>query len=407
MIETRKITDLLQGTKNIIKHQREIEKLKGESFNVFSILKMESKENETHSAFLAELLDPKGSHLKGDTFLRLFLEIIGDTSIDPSQAKVKVEHYCGERNDKAKTGGRIDIFIWNEGGNSISIENKIYAGDQYAQIERYRNYRLSRKSTNTVYYLTLFGDQPSKDSKGKLQDGKGFHCLSYQTDIQEWLKRSMKEAAEEPILRESIKQYLILVKNLTSTMDKEKETELHKLMLKYYEEASFIEANFEKAKNVIYQQVRQKVIIALQSELKKLNFPYNVVEGNAIEEKHAEVFIKPVNHPSTTLRFGVESFSGNGHKKGQIFVGIKNQGGGKNLFTELNKSRTKYANYWINPQVIRNENDSPINLRNNKLIYRLSSVDGFMDEFAAQIVKEVVRYMKDESTALLEYLNKN
>lgn len=47
-------------------------KNKGELFNTFSILKMETAENKTHSNFIAELLNPKGSHLKGSIFLERF-----------------------------------------------------------------------------------------------------------------------------------------------------------------------------------------------------------------------------------------------------------------------------------------------------------------------------------------------
>lgn len=69
-------SSFLNSATKILEHQKELIRVKGESFNLFSILKMESKENSTHSAFLGELLNPKGSHLLGDVFLRLFLKEI-------------------------------------------------------------------------------------------------------------------------------------------------------------------------------------------------------------------------------------------------------------------------------------------------------------------------------------------
>ena len=48
------INDLLKTTNEIKKRHKEISILRGESFNIFSVLKMESNENKTHSAFLAK-----------------------------------------------------------------------------------------------------------------------------------------------------------------------------------------------------------------------------------------------------------------------------------------------------------------------------------------------------------------
>lgn len=99
-----------------------------ENLNLFSILKMESNENATHSAFLGELLNPKGSHLKGNIFLKLFLATIhGHGKIfDVDSTQLILEKYIGIRNDETKQGGRIDIYLKDKRGNSISIENKIF-----------------------------------------------------------------------------------------------------------------------------------------------------------------------------------------------------------------------------------------------------------------------------------------
>lgn len=45
-----------------------------QDFNIFSILRSESDEVYLHSQFLAELLNPKGSHNQGDILLGLFLQ---------------------------------------------------------------------------------------------------------------------------------------------------------------------------------------------------------------------------------------------------------------------------------------------------------------------------------------------
>ncbi|MBX0332941.1 PD-(D/E)XK nuclease family protein [Pontibacter sp. HSC-14F20] len=46
---------------------------KQEGFNIFSVLRSHSDEVRVHSRFIAELLNPKGSHGQGTLFLNLFL----------------------------------------------------------------------------------------------------------------------------------------------------------------------------------------------------------------------------------------------------------------------------------------------------------------------------------------------
>lgn len=218
-IDVKKLEQLLSDVDLLHEHQQEINRVKGEHFNIFSVLKMESKENATHSAFLGELLSPKGSHLFKGVFLDHFfdhcLTEIPKDKFDTTTAVVTLEKYIGVVNLEEKTGGRIDIYISDAKGNSISIENKIYAVDQKAQIQRYVNHN---KEKNTVYYLTLDGGLPSEGSAGNLENGTKYHCISYKRTIIEWLTNCMKEAAEQPILRESIKQYILLIKKLTNQL---------------------------------------------------------------------------------------------------------------------------------------------------------------------------------------------
>ncbi|MBD0833365.1 PDDEXK-like family protein [Aestuariibaculum sediminum] len=228
---------LIKDTKRIIAHHNEVARLKGQTFNVFSILKMEHQENSTHSAFIGELLNPKGTHLKGDLFLKIFLNKINDNRIKIEQSTVSLEKHIGVRDDCQQRGGRVDIYITDQ-TNSICVENKIYAPDQNVQIQRYCNHN---KGFNTVYYLTLKGKEASKESKCELKEGEDYYCISYKTDIIEWLEDCLKESVDTPILRESIKQYIILLKKLTNQLsDKTMEKEIHKLIKDNYNAAQTI-----------------------------------------------------------------------------------------------------------------------------------------------------------------------
>ena len=256
------IKNLLESSGRIAKHQEEIKRLRGENFNVFSILGMESRENETHSAFVGELLNPRGSHQFGNSFLKLFLDTVGyKGDFDIHSARLVLEKHVGSRDDEAKQGGRIDIYLIDAFGVSISIENKIYASDQFAQIERYVNHNQEK---NTVYYLTLNGADASDASAGDLEEGEHYYAISYESTIIDWLNRCLKEATEQPILRESIKQYSILIKKLTNQLtDPKMEKEIIDLIANNYQEAKIIEANLRKVEisiaNAFLQELKKRL----------------------------------------------------------------------------------------------------------------------------------------------------
>ena len=97
---------------------------------------------------LAELLNPNGRHGQGAAFLRLFLVQFGITGFDADTATLKMEYYVGPVTEKS--GGRIDILINDRNGETILIENKIYAADQDNQMARYHEFRKKAH----LFYLT-------------------------------------------------------------------------------------------------------------------------------------------------------------------------------------------------------------------------------------------------------------
>lgn len=93
--------------------QTEVSK-RGENFNVFNVLGLWSEEVRLHSAMLAELLNPEGSHGCGDAFLVEFLRevLYNDKKIqDLSKAIITTEYNIGYISKDGMNGGRIDILI--------------------------------------------------------------------------------------------------------------------------------------------------------------------------------------------------------------------------------------------------------------------------------------------------------
>ena len=187
---------------------------RGESFNIFNTVGLKSEEVRLHSAFIGELLNPNGSHGASSLFLKAFLEVIGIDrdyiNCEACSANI-LERVIGT---VTKTeGGRIDIII-EDGSHAVIIENKIYASDQCNQLLRYHNY--GKKHFPNGYellYLTLDGHDPSDCSMGnKKFDHK---AISYDSEILEWLDKCYESVSNDMPVREIIRQYSELVKQLT------------------------------------------------------------------------------------------------------------------------------------------------------------------------------------------------
>ena len=192
---------------------------------------MQADEVRTHSAMLAELLNPRGSHGQGVVFARLFFRRLGDLSDfgrldDLSDDELESASVGAE----VAVGGdsRLDILI-ETSQRCIVIENKIYAGDQERQLERYYNYASSRNTSFAVYYLTLGGDPPGKESLGGLAE----ECVtpvSYKEFVYDWLEACIKEVALVPHVREILSQYRVVVARLTGRGQRNMTKELKELL---------------------------------------------------------------------------------------------------------------------------------------------------------------------------------
>ena len=213
---------------NILGQVRELKKqyerraaVTGEDFNVFEILGVERREVR-HSAMLANLLNPKGSHRQGAVFLEHFLNLEPLRLADSSgYGKLDDFQVIAEAATNANDG-RIDIRLQKKGYACIIIENKIDAGDQPDQLSRY--YRDAKvdftdKKIKPIY-LTLDGKSPSEKSLSrmdgqKLLDEDRVICMSYESHIIEWLKECLEEVDGIARIREVLLQYQGLIKKLT------------------------------------------------------------------------------------------------------------------------------------------------------------------------------------------------
>ena len=180
-----------------------------EPFNVFSVLRSDSDEVNLHSRFLAALLDyRKATDAPRENLEDFLQDVVKHSDFNLSSAVIERER------------DNIDILVSNSAKQAVVIENKIWAGDQPKQLQRYHESLKKRgfgDENIRLLYLTPHGRAPSKDSKGDLNVA----CISYANTLLPWLERCQKRAYEEPSLREAIDQYLSLVRRLTGTDRKE------------------------------------------------------------------------------------------------------------------------------------------------------------------------------------------
>jgi len=208
---------------------KELAKVTGDNYNIFKVLQLSSKEL-SHSKVISNLLNPKGSHGQGDVFLNYFIHVLYDELSEEKDipllnewskndfiaksTRVELEKYIGQISKDHTSGGRIDICISNGSKPIIIIENKIYASNQENQLIRYYNYLKKCKCENEaiLLYLTLNGR--NADNHKKLEGIKYFP-ISYKFTISKWLEKCKSYSVEKPFIRETLSQYIYILKSLT------------------------------------------------------------------------------------------------------------------------------------------------------------------------------------------------
>ena len=175
-------------------------------FNVFTALRSPSDEVNLHSRFLHALLDHWDPNEQRRANLADFVkeDFMEKVPFVFTSDGAKVER---ERHN-------IDILFTNDSRQALAIENKIYADDQDRQIEKYYKELKERYYKDVhVLYLTIDGHDPSEMSTGDL-DKEKYSTIAY-GEILDWLKLCQKRAYDEPELRESVAQYLHLIRKMT------------------------------------------------------------------------------------------------------------------------------------------------------------------------------------------------
>jgi len=278
---------LLTQISNINKKYEEIYKFSGERFNIFNLLNL-SGDELSHSKIIATLLNQKGMHGKDNKFLELFLKCIGIKEFSINNVITETEKFIGYISDDHASGGKIDISLTNDKKEQIFIENKIYANDQWNQLLRYNKYNPNA----CLLYLTLFGNEPSENSIGK-DMGINYTIVSYKDHILKWLELCKMESIDNPILRETLTQYIVLIKQLTGqTRSKKMQKEILDIILKDVDNISaafIISQNFNEIK---LQILKNKFVPVMSNLGQKYGFDLDITLDNCFQAYWGFSFVK-------------------------------------------------------------------------------------------------------------------
>lgn len=296
----KQIENILSQVAEIVQQDRKQKELTGDNFNIFDILGLQANETK-HSAFIAELLNPKGSHGFGDSFLQKFIKSIDylkDLRLNTKKVDVQIEYPINS--------GRIDILIKSE-NKAIIIENKIDAIDQEAQLFRYSEFGESEFSDFRLVYLTRDGHKASDYStKKKLREDEHYIRISYQTNILQWLEHCYRLSLEKPIVNNAINQYLNIVRKLTNQdMSRQNETKVLDILT----EKDNVDATLAilNRKDAIREKIFEKYLVRPLQKFAKRNDLHLDTDELFKNRRYHSIYLYKENWHRSAIRIAADS----------------------------------------------------------------------------------------------------
>jgi len=276
------IQNLLQQIDIIRKKHAEKLDATGGRFNIFDVLRVKGNENK-NSLVIAAFLDPQGTHGLKHKFLECFIETLGEDftvkNFNCKKAQVRTESWIDN--------GRLDILIEDNQNKAIIIENKIYAGDQWEQLQKYEEHALEayREGNYQILYLTLYGNDAA-DYSGKDVD---YSSISHEKTMINWLKKCVVVAEGHPMVRETINQYINHLKKLTNQdMDTKNKEEIVDMIVnnnQFLENAQCISNIWGKCE----AKMRSNLIAAIKITAEELKLKF---ENYDLDEFKTDNFVK-------------------------------------------------------------------------------------------------------------------
>ncbi len=214
----RGFTRLKVSLEPLIVHAKEQDIKFAKDFNIFDLLghRVTLDEVYTHSALLAELLDPEGAHSQKHLFLAHFLHCCQSKHSNEGNAFPlpvdDITHYKWiVEKERAIPPGCLDLVISSPDlGFILIVENKITALERTNQLRDYADWlqAQSHKYPNrALIYLTPTGRESTSNASSE------YYSLSYHRDIAAWLHCAL-DGIKAPRVKEVLVQYLQIIQKL-------------------------------------------------------------------------------------------------------------------------------------------------------------------------------------------------
>lgn len=236
-----RIETFLENVREPLRKAVRDRRLAAADFNVFEAAGIYSREL-SHSHFLAELLNPDGTHGQGSLFLNSFLERVG---IDKPKARaiVSTEYSI----DEAR---RLDVLIRFGTQYLLAIENKVNAAEGEDQIKKYQEWLKQSERPYTLVFLTRDGRDPSTNDPAELPP----KCLSY-GDISRWIREAVKKLpCAATRLRATLDQYA----ECCAMLGGNRMCKLDEKLLEHLRQETYLETLFELEPYI--REIRNKII---------------------------------------------------------------------------------------------------------------------------------------------------
>ncbi len=241
--------ELINEVNEISKKYKTMAMNTGANFNIFNILNIGQREVYL-CCLLKELIDPKGSHFQGNTYLNLFFDVLRKNHNDKFNLKNMIEPIVSKEEVIEKLR-RIDITIDDfKSKQYLPIEVKIYAQDQKEQCKDYLKKAFKKYSQNNnarLCYLTINGNMPDEISTDKLTlaEKEQIIPISWKKDIIEWVDNciSNKNTINKPPIREVLIQFKKTIQEFCGEFKDTEQMEIENLLIDNLE-------NFENAKKI-------------------------------------------------------------------------------------------------------------------------------------------------------------
>lgn len=203
--------ELIGQVADIVEEYRSKREQIGLNYNVFTLMDIERREEETHEYMIYSILNYRNSDRRKE-FIEQFLISMGiPKSFLREQWTVEREYYTEKH-------GRLDLFFKpsGHGKKCVVVELKVDAEDQPRQLKRYEDYvRVCRYQDYRIIYLTLDGRDPEEQSYEGMVHPEWLMRKSFGVDVLNWLEGCIEICQNKNVDAGFMQQYWILLKKLT------------------------------------------------------------------------------------------------------------------------------------------------------------------------------------------------